>query len=434
MPDIGSYLQPTAGAPILRDYQHASRLYLDNAYALAPKNGWIYYVVFDINTKAIVDSTWDNSQVIGEVGMLVKSSDLPKFVAETEVMNQYNRKSVIQKKINYQPVSMTLHDDQSNVVHNMWLNYFAYYSPDITYINNSNPSTGTVPIAFEKSNQYDGTNAIFQPFNFGLNSGLVDEPFFRSITIYQLNRQVFTSFQLINPIVSAWDHDRLDQTNTTHLAESKMTLAYDAVLYGVGQVSVDTPAGFATFHYDNTPSPLQVSGGAANNLSSQVFGTVKPVSNPFSTQSPLITAANVGLGVVGVPGQYPGTPLSVATVGAVGIAATLLGSNGLGITGGAGGLTSVMGGLSSLGSSAANVLGGLFGGTSGNGGATSAGTGIGNMNSAALAPNGTNADTAIPAGDSTGAATPAQPDDGSSGASQTSPDAGVIPNDGWGEG
>ena len=33
----------------LRDYQHASRLYVNNNYELAPKMGWLYYVVVNIN-------------------------------------------------------------------------------------------------------------------------------------------------------------------------------------------------------------------------------------------------------------------------------------------------------------------------------------------------------------------------------------------------
>ena len=37
----------------LADFAHASRLYVDNTMALAPKNGWIFYVVFNINQAAL---------------------------------------------------------------------------------------------------------------------------------------------------------------------------------------------------------------------------------------------------------------------------------------------------------------------------------------------------------------------------------------------
>ena len=36
---------------ILRDYRHAALLYRSNFYELAPKAGWIYYVVININRE-----------------------------------------------------------------------------------------------------------------------------------------------------------------------------------------------------------------------------------------------------------------------------------------------------------------------------------------------------------------------------------------------
>ena len=124
MPSLGSYLQPLVTTGIqVKDFAHASRLYADNVFALAPKAGWLYYVEFDIDPSALTDLQWANQQRVTEVGMLVKSADLPKFNIQTEVVNQYNRKTVIQKGINYTSVNIAMHDDQSNVVHNMWLNF-----------------------------------------------------------------------------------------------------------------------------------------------------------------------------------------------------------------------------------------------------------------------------------------------------------------------
>ena len=82
----------------LRDYQHASRLYVNNFYDLAPKAGWIYYVVMNVNPAiagTITDpavsaafQTW-YARYHGSVGLLAKQADLPKFTIETEVLNQY---------------------------------------------------------------------------------------------------------------------------------------------------------------------------------------------------------------------------------------------------------------------------------------------------------------------------------------------------------
>lgn len=298
MPSIGSYLQPVLNTGIqMKDYAHASRLYADSVFALAPKAGWLYYVVFDIDPSAITDQQWANQQRVSELGMLVKTADLPKFQVQTETVNQYNRKTVIQKGITYNPLNLSLHDDQSNVVHNMWLNYFRYYYADSTW-------GGTGPIGTAKdntpgayqNNKYLPSNDLFTPTDYGMNSKLVVAPFFRSITIYQLNRKVFTSYKLVNPIITAWEHDRLDQSSGNRLAESKMSVAYETVFYGAGQVKKDTPSGFAMFHYDTSPSPLSLAGGGNNSIfgpggvvpgALDIFGDVSNILNPNESTSPL---------------------------------------------------------------------------------------------------------------------------------------------------
>lgn len=298
MPSIGNFLQSVVDTGIqVKDFAHATRLYADNVYALAPKAGWLYYVVFDVEPSAITDQQWANQQRLSEVGMLVKAADLPKFSIATEVVNQYNRKTVIQKNINYNPVSINMHDDQSNVVHNLWVNYYRYYYADSTWGGTGPIGTArdNTPGAFQ-NNKYLPSTDLFNPVNYGLNSKLTVAPFFRSITIYQLNKKLFTSYKLINPIIQSWEHDRVDQTQGNKVAESKMSVNYEAVFYGVGQVKKDTPTGFAVFHYDTSPSPLSLAGGGNNSLfgpggvipgALEIFGDVSNILNPDSQVSPL---------------------------------------------------------------------------------------------------------------------------------------------------
>jgi hypothetical protein len=290
----------------MKDYAHASRLYADNVFALAPKAGWMYYVVFDIDPSAITDATWANKQKVTEVGMLVKAADLPKFSIQTETVNQYNRKTVIHKGMTYNPVNITMHDDQSNVVHNMWLNYYRYYFADSTWGGTGPIGTAqdNTPGAYQ-NNKYLPSNDLFNPVNYGLNSQLVVAPFFRSVTIYQLNRRAFTSFKLVNPIIQSWDHDKLDQTQGGRLAESRMGLNYEAVFYGQGVIKKDTPTGFAIFHYDTSPSPLSIAGGGNNSIfgpggvipgALDIFGNIENVGttgNPLSALGVALKGVNL---------------------------------------------------------------------------------------------------------------------------------------------
>lgn len=294
----------------LGSFAHATRLYVDDTFALAPKNGWIYYVVFNINQSALgnnsnagsttgptgglldllkgVANTLDDWKVRRqpEIGMLVKSTDLPKFAIQNEVLNQYNRKTYIQKAITYNPINMSFHDDMSNVTHRLWTYYYKYYFADSNYGSGNNFQVGSLPAAY-KDTKYKSNSNIFGSTNYGLNNGAV-EPFFDSICIYQLNRKRFTSFILVNPMILQWDHDRLDQSSGNKILENKATIGYESVMYGEGYVKKDNPSGFATFHYDLTPSPLSIAGGGNNSLfgpggiidgASEVFGDFSNIAN-----------------------------------------------------------------------------------------------------------------------------------------------------------
>lgn len=243
----------------LRDYQHASRLYVDDYFRLAPKSGFLYYVVFNINrnNNPIIEQFLSKNGA--ELGLLVKNIDLPKYRISTETINQYNRKSIVQSKIDYQPVAMSFHDDHNNTTIGMWKAYYNYY-----FVDGKNVSALSIPPGFADTKYKKiGTN-INESTAFGLNNGQT-EPFFRSIEIYQLNRKQFTAFVLVNPIITDFSHDKLDQTQSK-LLENNMTVQFETVLYGTGKIQRDNPAGFATIHYDNTPGPLSVFGGGNNSI------------------------------------------------------------------------------------------------------------------------------------------------------------------------
>ncbi len=243
----------------LKDYAHASRLYVDDFYRLAPKQGFMYYVIFDIasnNNSTVQEFLTKNGR---EVGLLVKNIELPKFKISTETVNQYNRKTQIQTKLDYQPVSITFHDDHNNTTNSLWKSYYNYYFRDGRNLS----GLSTPPTFGETKFKLPGTT-IGDTTEYGLNSDQTG-PFFRSIEIYQLNRKKFTAFKLINPLISEWSHDRMDQEQS-RLLENKMTVVYETVIYATGQVKAGSPGGFAQIHYDTVPGPLSVFGSGNNSL------------------------------------------------------------------------------------------------------------------------------------------------------------------------
>jgi len=269
---LNSFLNGVFG-PSLKSYSHASRLYVDNFYQYAPKNGWIYYVIFNINKQIelpLVQSFANNNPTIGA---LVKTAELPKFKMATEVLNQYNKKTYIQSKIEYTPVSLTLHDDNDNTTTALWEAYYRYYFAD-----NSEPSTDFQlgPKKFDDQ-KYRPQVANGSRVDYGLNNGIKNYlPFFKSISIFQLNRQQFTGFNLVNPIITDWAHDSLNQSESKFL-ENKMTIGYETVQYATGKLKGSSigPDAYLEIIYDKTPSPLGIGGSGLPNI----FGGIKGVTD-----------------------------------------------------------------------------------------------------------------------------------------------------------
>jgi hypothetical protein len=140
-------LQGFFGTNGLRDYTHASKTFRSNNYQLTPRSKYLFQCFFNVNIGDIpaLRASFQNGD-ISSVGLMVKTVDLPSYQISNETLNQYNRKRIIQTKINYQPVSITLHDDQSDLIRNLWYTYYNYYYKDSQYgynnITNQNGSLG----------------------------------------------------------------------------------------------------------------------------------------------------------------------------------------------------------------------------------------------------------------------------------------------------
>jgi hypothetical protein len=260
----------------LRDKQHANRMYIGNSYARAPKVGFLYFVQFNLNRAALVDPTWTTSQkFIDIVGLLVKRMDLPRFNIATETVNQYNRKTVVQTRLNYGNISIEFHDDNSDITTNLWKNYYKFYYMDGQY-----GGTKEHPIEFTDTKY--GVN----DYRYGLRTtnDTIDS-FFKSIDVYVLHQQNFTQMTLVNPKIVAWEHDNVNQEEGARVMFSKMTLAYEDVVYKQGKIKKNDKSGaFTAKYYDNTPSPISVGGLGTNTLlgAGGVIAGANTVLNSFS--------------------------------------------------------------------------------------------------------------------------------------------------------
>jgi hypothetical protein len=302
------------GGQGLKDYAHAAKTFLPNGYALAPRNKFLFHSYFNINTDAVpfLGNAFPTDE-IAQIGLMVKTIQLPKFTIETETLNQYNRKRVIQKKINYGALSVTFHDDGSNLIRNMWYNYYAYYykDPAQTYLSPraTNGSMGQLQsqagFAYNARDIYNNDRPVNdwgyvgEAYSDSGNTVTGKPAFFRDITVYGLNQHKWVSYVLINPLIRSWEHDTYSYTEGTGVMQNTMSIEYETVKYyegDIGGVRPDTNVvGFADrAYYDNIPSSL---------------------ARPGSTQSVLGQGGLLDAGIGVVSDLQSGGPLGV--IGAI---------------------------------------------------------------------------------------------------------------------
>jgi hypothetical protein len=290
MPTFGQQLwQGFTNVNSLRDYTHASKTFTSNSFELKPRYKFLFHVSFTLNTDIPAIAKVVGSQEVTNLSYTVKTVDLPKYSVDTEVMNQYNRKRIVQTKINYDPVTLTFHDDSGDNVRNMWYNYYSYYykDPSWNYLA-PNSTNGSLGPSGNKANGF-GYNArdiynnqrlgnvndwgfIGESFNDGTSDASGKPPFFRDIRIYGMDQRKFAEYVLINPIITAWAHDTYNYTEGAGTMQNSMTIAYETVKYYSGAIGNQRPdinvQGFADpAHYDQTRSPISRPGST-----STVFG------------------------------------------------------------------------------------------------------------------------------------------------------------------
>ena len=286
---LQGFFQPNG----LKDYAHASKTFRTNGYELSPRYKFLFHVYFNINTGQIPPL----QQVFGEgdsasVGLMVKTIQLPNYTVSVDTLNQYNRKRLVQTKIDYNPVQILFNDDQGDLIRNMWYNYFSYYYKDPSQQYNGNPvSNGTIGPLQTLQNGFGyntrDTYSANRPVNdwgyigesytdgtknigAGLDGG--KPAFFKDITIYGMSQKKYVSYTLINPMITEWQHDTYDYAQGGGTMTNSMTIRYETVKYGNGAIGGTTPSstavGFADpSHYDTTKSSLARPGSTAT-----VFG------------------------------------------------------------------------------------------------------------------------------------------------------------------
>ena len=359
----------------IRDYRHAARIFTDSNFRLSPKYGFLFYVEFDFNPLI----TNISNTAAQELGMIVKSATLPKFTIDTKTHNAYNRKNIIQNKINYDPVSIVFHDDQADNVRNFWYDYYSFFFRDSDYAD----STYTTPHKYQSRPSFDWGYSPRPTVGYNNSNAAQPYQYIQAIRIYSLYQKNFSEYQLVNPIITSFKHgDHVNGEN--NLLSHEMSVQFETVKYLTGYTTANTVGGYVDLHYDNTPSPLYSK--SQTDLVADGMGSLAPANDTitdlagtsplFGKDAPVRLNTAMSFGALSFGTQFGASTVLSSTGGANsgGFIIPSLGSMTTGITNGAilnqqlqASAVNIAGGL--VNAAANGLIGGIAAGLGPNGGA-----------------------------------------------------------------
>ena len=225
----------------VRDYHHAAKTFTQEpGYTKTPYTGFNFHVNISFNNLL---GRLRNIET-KDISVLVRAADLPETQFETETLNQYNRKRIVNKRVMYQPIKLEFHDDIAIYIRNMWIAYNQHYNADSNYTLNSSWNIDDVYANYSSNRRY------------GLDSGN-SLPFINKIEIFSMGNNQYSKMLLVNPVINSAQFDDHDYSESAKTMTMTLTVEYENIIYSAG--TTDQIANFGannTENYDQNASLL----------------------------------------------------------------------------------------------------------------------------------------------------------------------------------
>jgi len=239
----------------LRDSRHAANAYGFNKADLSngtPRHKFEFFLRFNFNqnpdVRRFVQKFLSESDK-DMISTMVKTVTMPSMSIETETLNQYNKKRISQSRIDYNPISITMHDSVEGRTLRLWEMYYEYYFKDGDAFEKLGSGSGQSDPGFltaffdafsgndaPKRNLREYENDVIKDRfndNYGYNLKRVgnNKYLIDSIEIFQVHGGRFSRTEIIRPRVTAFSHDTLDYEAMSDLVQMQFDFAYEGVVY-----------------------------------------------------------------------------------------------------------------------------------------------------------------------------------------------------------
>jgi len=220
----------------MRDFKNAYKYRPDINPVRQPFQGYVNFIFNrDLYTRLYGDPT-GNNEFRTNIGSLLQSAELPSVSFETETLNEYNKKRIINTGVVYEPVNMTVYDTVNNEWLSTLMKYFAYHYMDPRNEQGvgdrdmqppgTNPGERSGSTALDMANTYFGNVTNFDSNLSGYNPNETAHFFERiDYVLYHKNKGV--QYSLINPVLTSFKPGSINYAESTGVMDFQLAFSYE---------------------------------------------------------------------------------------------------------------------------------------------------------------------------------------------------------------
>tara|TARA_B100000073_G_scaffold87185_1_gene67936 strand:- start:1318 stop:2595 length:1278 start_codon:yes stop_codon:yes gene_type:complete len=215
----------------------AAHLYLSGT-TQATRRADQFFVVF--NLYPLVNDDFLNPKygylrtVRDRLHFLCHTAEGPKFQIQQDVMNQYNRKRVINRKIDYDPMSVRMYDtvDGLGLKFAKMLYEFEFQNARL-YTPKGHPADG--PGGPNRDNYQESVLTNENQFRRTHNFGMIAQEnhshrLIKSIDLYQLQGKLYSRATMIHPRLTRMDMDQFDYSSSA-ITNISLSFQYENLMF-----------------------------------------------------------------------------------------------------------------------------------------------------------------------------------------------------------
>jgi hypothetical protein len=222
---------------VLKPANRAAKLYTSGSdFQSAPRQQHQFVIVFNLYPD-VIDSFLRPQQLFlknfrDNLHFICHTVDAPNFSVVQDIVNQYNRKRVINRKVEFDPMTLRMYDTHDGLgikfiklLYEFEFNSARLYKKKGSGTIDVNEDHNYVQSIYQTADQFQKTH------NFGLREFESDKHrLLKSIDFYQLAGKVYTKTRVVHPRLSRVDMDNFDYSSSQPV-NLAMAFTYENLLF-----------------------------------------------------------------------------------------------------------------------------------------------------------------------------------------------------------